>query len=165
MLALATDKQRAFVSALYDEEAPLKGDGLLIYAARKAGYGNKEGTSTNRSLGVIADRVVHDDRVRAAISEYSRNIVRAISPEAVRAVRNLIRDPKAKDHARAVAMVLDCVDPIETTHTVKIEDYQPPTLEMTEKVLQRIEDLMRSAGMLPKPSPILDGEFKVVEHE
>jgi hypothetical protein len=62
-------------------------------------------------------------------------------------------------------MVLDRVDPIETTHTVKIEDYQPPTPEMTEKVLQRIEELMRSAGMLPKPAPILDGEFKVVEHE
>ena len=41
MLALSTDKQRAFVCALYDEEAPIKGEGLLIWAARKAGYGNK----------------------------------------------------------------------------------------------------------------------------
>jgi hypothetical protein len=31
MRALANDNQRAFVIALFDEEAPLKGDGLLIW--------------------------------------------------------------------------------------------------------------------------------------
>jgi hypothetical protein len=110
---------------------------------------------------VIADRLVHDDRVRSAISEYSRNVVRAISPKAVRAVRNLIRDPKAKDHARAVAMVLDRVDPIETTHTVKIEDYRPPTAEMTAAVMARIAELARQAGLPSLPPPV-DAEFKEV---
>ena len=94
----------------------MKGDGLLIYAARKAGYGNKEGTTTNEAFGVIGARLVQDERVHDAIAEYSRNLVRVISPEAVRAVRNLIRNPKAKDHARAVGMILDRIAPVETTH-------------------------------------------------
>ena len=34
MLAL-TAKQQGFVSALYDEAAPVKGDGLLIWAVRR----------------------------------------------------------------------------------------------------------------------------------
>jgi len=46
MLALS-EKRRASVCALYDDEAPLKGDGLLIYAARTAGYGTP--TSSNKT--------------------------------------------------------------------------------------------------------------------
>ena len=78
MRALSNDRRRAFVCALYDEQAPMKGDGLLIYAARKAGYGNKEGTTTNEAFGVIAARLVQDESVHDAIAEYSRNLVRVI---------------------------------------------------------------------------------------
>ena len=58
MLAL-TAKQQGFVSALYDEAAPLKGDGLLIWAVKKAGYD----VNGNKSASAIANRMVHDDKV------------------------------------------------------------------------------------------------------
>lgn len=158
MRALSRERQRLFVVALYDEEAPDKGDGLQIYAARKAGYGNAEGTSTNAALGVIAARLLADDRVQAAIAEYSRGQVRAVSPEAVRAVRNLVRDPKARDHMKAVSAILDRVDPIETKHVVAVEDHRPPTPEAIDAVLKRIDELMRRVG-LPLPPLIIEGEI------
>jgi len=66
----------------------------------------------------------------------------------VRAVKNLIRDKKHKDHARAVAMVLDRIDPVETSHIVNVGDVRPPSIEATQKVLDRIEKLARRAGLI-----------------
>ncbi|HTC04894.1 MAG TPA: hypothetical protein VK749_15935 [Xanthobacteraceae bacterium] len=159
MLALPTDRQRAFVAALYDDDAPRKGDGLLIFAAAAAGYGTP--TSSKKSLSVIANRIVHDDRVQAAIAEFSQRSVRIIPPEAVRALKDLIRDPTHKDHARGIAMVLDRVDPLQTMHTVKVEDNRPPTIEATQKVLDRIDELMQRVGLAPAPK-VVDGECRDV---
>jgi hypothetical protein len=159
-MAALSEKRRAFVVACYDEDAPRKGDGLLLYAAQVAGYGSP--TSSKKSLGVIASRIAHDDRVQAALVEFSHRVMRAIPPEAIRALKDLIRDPKHKDHARGIAMVLDRADPLQTMHTVKVEDNRPPSPEMTEKVLKRIEELMQRVGLAPKPAQIIDGEFEVV---
>lgn len=159
MKALPNDRQRAFVVALFDEEAPIKGDGLFIYAAEKAGYQG----SSNKSLGVMAARLVRDERMQAAIAEYSRTTVRAISPEAIRALKEVIRNPKHRDHMRAIAAVADRVDPPETTTTLKIEDHRPASPEITQRVLDRIEDLMRRAGLVSKPAPMIEGSFQVVE--
>jgi hypothetical protein len=63
MLAL-NDRQRAFVVALYSEEVPPKGEGRLIFAAHRAGYGT--GKSTNSVLSVIASRLVHDAKIQQA---------------------------------------------------------------------------------------------------
>jgi hypothetical protein len=158
MAALANEKQRNFIAALYSEDAPAKGDGLLIFAARQAGYGT--GRSTNKALSVIANRLVHDARVQAALAEYSHGVVRAISPEAVRAVRDLIRSGK-RDKLKAAVAVLDRVVPIETRATLTIEDNRPPSPAAIEKVLARIEELARRAGIAP-PVPVIDGEFSEV---
>ena len=149
--------------ALYDEAAPRKGDGLLIYAANAAGYGTAT-SCDQKSLGVIANRIVHDDRVQAAIVEHSRTVLRAVPPEAIRALKELIRDPKHRDHARAIAMVIDRTDPLQTMHTVKVEDHRPPSPEITQKVLDRIDDLARRAGLLPSPQ-IIDGECSDVTEQ
>jgi hypothetical protein len=163
LLSLPTEKMRRFVEALYSDEAPAKGDGLLIFAAREAGYGNTAGTSTNKALSVIANRLIHDSRVQAAIIEYSHAAVRAISPEAVRAVRDLIRDGEPRVlRLKAAVAVLDRVVPIETRHTVTVEDNRPPSPAAIEKVLARIEELARRAG-IPVAPPTIDGECVVVE--
>jgi hypothetical protein len=162
MQALSDDRRRAFVCALYDEQAPMKGDGLLIYAAKKAGYGNKEGTTTNETFSVIGARLVQDESVHDAIAEYSRSLVRVISPEAVRAVRNLIRNPKAKDHARAVGMILDRIAPLETMHTVKVEDNRPPSREAMERVLARIDELAVRAGVM---LPAIEADYRVINDD
>jgi hypothetical protein len=162
MLALPNDKQRAFVAALFSEEAPRKGDGLLIYAAREAQYGTA--TSSTKSLSVIANRIVHDDRVQAAIAEHSRLVLRTIPPEAILALKDLIRDPKHRDHARAIAMVLDRTDPLQTIATVKIQDERPEAIaQVTEKVLARIEEIARRYNLGAPPATIIDGEFSVIE--
>ena len=145
---------------MFNEDAPRKGDGLLIYAAREAAYGTP--TSSSKSLSVIANRIVHDDRVQAAIAEHSRRVLRTIPPAAILALKDLIRDPKHRDHARAIAMVLDRTDPLQTLHTVKVEDTRPPSVEATQAVLDRIEALMQRAGLLPKSAPVIDGECRDV---
>jgi hypothetical protein len=156
-MAALSEKRRAFVVALYSDDAPAKGDGLLIWAAQQAGYGTP--TSSNKSLGVIANRIVHDDTVQQAIAEFSRGMVRAIAPEAVRAVRELVRDTKHKDHGRAIGQILDRVAPIETTHNVKIEDNRPPSREAMERVLARINELAMRAGVVLPP----EADYKLIE--
>lgn len=159
MLALPTDKQRAFVMALYsdDDDVPPKGEGLYLFAAKAAGFGTE--TSSNKSLSVIASRLLRSPRVRAAIAEYSHTTLRAIPPEAVRALRAVIRDPKHRDHMRAINAIIDRVDPLE--HVVKLTDDRPPSIEATAAVLDRMEQLARRAGLLLPPTTI-DAEFSEV---
>jgi hypothetical protein len=133
-----------------------------LYAARQAGYGTP--TSSSKSLGVIAGRIIHDDDVQDAIKEHAHRVMRAIPPEAIRALKELIRDPKHRDHARAIAMVIDRTDPLQTLTTVRIEDTRPPSIEATQAVLDRIEELMKRAGLAPPPK-VIDGDFQVVERE
>jgi hypothetical protein len=161
-MAALSEKRRAFVVALFDENAPNKGNGLFVFAARLAGYGTP--TSSKQSLGVIAGRIAHDDRVQAAIVEYSHRALRAIPPEAIRALKDLIRDPKHKDHARAIAMVIDRADPLQTVHTVRVEDVRPPSVEVTQAVLDRIEALMQRAGLAP-PAKVIDGNYRDVTEQ
>jgi hypothetical protein len=155
------EKRRALVCALFDDDAPAKGDGLLVYAARKAGYGTP--TSSTKSLGVIAGRIIHDDDVQEAIKEHSQRVMRAIPPEAIRALKNLIADPKHRDHARAIAMVLDRTDPLQTIATVKIQDERPEAIaQVTEKVLARIEEIARRYNLGAPPATIIDSECRDV---
>jgi hypothetical protein len=161
-MAALNDKRRAFVVALYAEAAPRKGDGLLIYAAKTAGYGTA--TSSTKSLSVIANRIVHDERVQAAIVEHSRSVLRAVPPEAIRALKDLIRNPHARDHMRAIAAVIDRTDPLQTLHTVRVEDTRPPSPEITERVLARIDELARRAGLLPAPQ-IIDADCRDVTEQ
>jgi hypothetical protein len=158
-MSALSEKRRAFVIALYSDDAPAKGDGLLIWAAREAGYGTP--TSSNKSLGVIASRIVNDEQVQHAIAEYAKGLIRAISPEAVRSVRELVRNTKHKDHARAIGMILDRVDPPETTHTVKVEGNRPPSREAVERVLARIDELAVRAGVVLPP---IDADYKLIEN-
>jgi hypothetical protein len=157
MAALANDRQRRFVCFLF--EAP-KQNGRLIWAARMAGYGTE--TSNNKTLSVIASRLNLDDRIQVAVQEEALKRRTILAPGALAALERLIDQPKHKDHARGIAMVLDRTDPVQTTHTVRVEDTRAPSIEATEKVLKRIDDLARRAGLVPRQLPVIDGEFQVV---
>jgi phage terminase small subunit len=110
MMALSNDRQRNFVIALVTGEP---GHGCLTRAYLAAGYE----PSNRKNAGKAAHR---DERVIAAIAEEARKTVRVHHPEAVLALLNLIRNPEHKDHARAVAMVLDRVDPVNSHHSVTV---------------------------------------------
>jgi phage terminase small subunit len=113
MMALSNDRQRNFVVALVTGEP---GHGCLTRAYLAAGY-----EPTNRkNAGKAAHELSRDERIIAAIAEESRKTVRVHHPEAAMALLNLIRNPEHKDHARAVAMVLDRVDPVNSHHSVTV---------------------------------------------
>jgi phage terminase small subunit len=155
MAALPTDRQRRFVDGLFD--AP-KAKGRLIWAARVAGYGTA--TSSNKSLSVIASRLAADEHVREAIAEESHRRLRILAPSALAALSRLVDAPTHKDHGRALAMILDRTDPVETTHNVKVERVAPPSIAATEKVLTRIAELANSAGIPAQlMPPVIDAEI------
>lgn len=157
MLALANDRQRQFVIAAIEYPKKI---GRWLHAARAAGYGTAK--STNKSLAAIGARLAADDRVAAALVEESRKRLRALAPSAVAALDRMIEDPKHKDHARAVAAVLDRSDPLTTTHRVEVEHQHRMEPWQVAEVRERIAELARRAGVLPAP---IDAEFSVVEPE
>ena len=115
MKALPNDRWRAFVRALV---ADTKGFGAVTRAARTAGFGRAN--TKPSSLSKQAHDLSRDERVIAAIAEESRKVIRVGHPEAVTALFNLVRDPEHRDHARAVAMVIDRCDPAITKHMVDV---------------------------------------------
>jgi phage terminase small subunit len=153
MLALPTDRHRAFVRALYQVKP---GHGSGVKAAKLAGWGST--TSSPASLATIASRLAHDERVLAAIREEDEKRIRSSAPRAISALSALVENPKHKDHARGIAMVLDRVHPAQTQHTVKVEHSATPDFKETAQVLARITELAAKFSVrLPSPS-IIDGE-------
>ena len=64
MKALASDRHRAFVLALYQIKP---GYGAHVRAAKLAGFGTT--TSSAKSWSVIASRLAHDEKILPAIRE------------------------------------------------------------------------------------------------
>lgn len=155
MQALANDRQRGFVCALFD--APQK-IGRLMWAARTAGYGRE----SRKGLSVIAARLAGNEKIQAAIAEESRRRLRSLAPAAVVGLDKLINDPSHKDHARALAMILDRADPVETSHNVHVTDDRTPPRALAE-VMARIDELTRhlAAPTLPAPKVIEGEAFEV----
>jgi phage terminase small subunit len=111
-----TELQRAFVRSLVTQRP---GYGALTRAARAAGY-CKDAKGNPANLCKHAHDLSRNERVIAAIAEESKKVTRIAHPEAVAALLNLIRDPSHKDHARAVAMLLDRADPAESRQSVEV---------------------------------------------
>jgi hypothetical protein len=118
MKALASDRHRAFVLALY--EVPL-GYGAQVKAAKRAGFGTS--TSSIQSMASIASRLAHDEKIQAAIREEDEKRIRASAPRAIRALSRLVENPNHKDHARGIGMVLDRVHPTEQRHVVDVHHH------------------------------------------
>lgn len=111
------ERQRAFVRFFLMERP---GYGAAVAAYRKAGYGK---TSKPTTQSKDAYHLLRTEKVIAAISEEARKVLRGIGhAEAVSALLNMIRNPKHRDHARAVDMILRRADPeiskIDVTHRV-----------------------------------------------
>jgi hypothetical protein len=142
MKNLPNDEWRAFAEH-YVTEKP--GHGALAAAARKAGFG-KNSTPTN--VAKIAWRMSRDERMIAAIAELSRAIIRVGAPQAANAVMALIRDPKHKDHARAIEIVLSRSDPAESRHKMEVIH---KTVDPDQEALEEL----RALRQLGTPRPTL----------
>jgi hypothetical protein len=121
MRALPNDQWRNYV---YHYVTHPPGYGAQVRAARLAGFKGR----TPSLMAKIANCIAHDPRMIEAIREESAKVIRAGAPEAVNALYGMIRNPEHKDHARAVAMVLDRVDPqvshqsVQVTHQIVDDD-------------------------------------------
>jgi alpha-beta hydrolase superfamily lysophospholipase len=159
MLALPTPRHRAFVRAMYQVKP---GHGAAVRAAKLAGFGTPE--STPQSMATIASRLTHDERIQEAFAEQDQLFIRASAPRAISALSRLIENPKAKDHARGIAMILDRTMPLETVHNVKVEHDVTPNAKETAQILERIAELSAKFSVrLPAPlsriaGPVIDGE-------
>jgi hypothetical protein len=152
MAALPSDRHRAFVLALFEVKP---GYGANVAAAKLAGFGKP--TSTAKTMSVIACRPGHDPRILDAMHETGLKIIRNSAPGAIRALNKMIANPRHKDHARAVAAVLDRHYPIESVHRVEV-DHRYNVEVPTAEVLARIAELARAAGLDPTAlPPTIDG--------
>jgi hypothetical protein len=154
MQALPSERHRAFVRALYQVKP---GHGAAVKAAKLAGFGTP--TSSAQSMATISSRLSHDERVLEAIAEEDSKRIRGVAPRAISALERLVENPKHKDHARGIAMVLDRVHPVETTHHVKVEHDATPNFKETAQVLERIAQLAAKFSVRLPAAPIIDGEI------
>lgn len=152
MRLLPTAKMRRFVEAVFEVPA---GRHATITAAKMAGYGSPQ--SSNSSLSVMACRLLADDRIQAALLEYSRVRLRALAPIALVALENLLRDRKHPGHPRAVMGLLDKLAPSEFTQTVQVNHNHQHRVIATAEVLERIRQLAVRAGLDPA------GHARVIE--
>jgi phage terminase small subunit len=116
-MAALSPRQRAYVLALMVEKP---GHGALTAAARAAGYGNREGTTTPKTMAVIAQRLQNNDKVIAAIAEMTKKIIRSEALASIETVREIRDDPLHKDRLKAAMVFVDRVDPVETRHNVEV---------------------------------------------
>ena len=114
MRALPNERWRNFVRYYVADTK----HGAITRAARKAGWGRPN--TKPSSLSKQAHDLSRDERVIAAVAEESRRMLRVGHPEAVNALYKLVRDPKHRDHARAIAMVIERCDPVVTRHSVDV---------------------------------------------
>jgi hypothetical protein len=112
-------------------------------------------------MASIAHRLTHDERVIEAIREYSEGMLRFSSPAAIQALQKLVADPKHKDHARGIAMVLDRNHPVETIQTLK--HHVTPEFRDTAEVMRRIAELAAKFNVLPAPV-VIDAHANEVGH-
>ena len=150
MLALPTDRHRAFVRGMYQVRP---GHGAAVRAAKLAGFGTPQ--STAQTMATIASRLTHDERIQAAFFEQDQLYIRASAPRAIGALSRLIENPNAKDHVRGIAMVLDRTMPVETI--VKMQHDATPALRATAEVLERIAAIALRVGIdVSRMPPMID---------
>ncbi len=102
------------VLALFDTQ------GDQTKALRIAGYEGKP-----ESLRVMASRIFHDDRVRAAVKEECAKRIDLSEPELLAVTRSILTDigEKAADRLRAVGMIWDRANPVITKHKIEVEHH------------------------------------------
>jgi len=125
------ERQRSFVEH-YLRLAPARG--AQTDAARRAGYRG----STKLNMARIASHLMRDPKIVAAIAEEAKKIIRGGSADAAKALMALVQDPKHRDHARAIDMVLARTDPEVSIHDVKVSH---TVVDLDEEGLEELRAL------------------------
>jgi hypothetical protein len=133
-------KRRAFVVYV------MGGKGFAE-AARLAGYGHP--TSNSNTMARIGYRVSHYQDVIDALIEESRKEVRAVLPQAVTAIREIVNDRFHRDRAKVALNMLERVDPTVTKVSVDHQHhFDPITITLDEIVRLQAAHASKEAIML-----------------
>jgi hypothetical protein len=90
-------------------------------AAKLAGFGNVEGTTTPENMKTIARNIFHDDRMLRALKELGeKHLVNGI-PDAIGVIDEIMADVKHKDRLKAAQVRLDRAYPLVSSHHVTVE--------------------------------------------
>lgn len=161
-LADLSKRERTFISAYL---TGLSG----AQAARTAGYGRPDGTSTPDTLSRIGRRLLTYERIQRALLVMARAEIKGIVPQAIQATKEIIADKHHKDRARVSLAILERADPtvqrIEGSimHTHKV-DYrqealaQLKTLKQLGVSRQHLEELFGFSGL-----PMLERQLEQQE--
>jgi hypothetical protein len=107
-------RERNFVVALVTGKP---GYGAQVRAYRASGLRCVKPSTQSKE----ASKLVHKPKIIAAIAEEAKKIIRGVGyAEATAAVLNMVRDPSHREHGRAVAAILDRVDPTVTKQSIDV---------------------------------------------
>jgi hypothetical protein len=113
------------------------GHGAAVRAYRAAGLG-KGSTTLNQARE--AYKLLHDERVIAAILEEGKKTLRAAVPEATHAALDILRDKKHKDRAKVALNFIERADPTVTRHDLHVVR---KVIDPDEEALEELQALRR----------------------
>jgi phage terminase small subunit len=120
MSALPT-KERAFVIALFDPTGCSRAE-----AAKRAGFGNANGSSTAETLAKIGYRLANRPRVQQAIAEMVPAMAVALGPQAIRAISDTLLNSSHPQRLKAGLAIVERISPtvqrIDAHHTHEVVD-------------------------------------------
>ena len=155
MMQALTVRQRAFVLSYLNEPMKPSRHHLL-----RAGFSDGCGTA-------YASKMMHDDRVLAAIHEQSQRQLSAIQLTAVAAVAALALNPGHKDHLKACLAIMDRTGHhAKSEHAVTIDDRRPQTRqELVQAVIQVAKEAGLDNDAIKKLTggDVVDADFTEVE--
>jgi hypothetical protein len=114
MRALPNDRWRAAAVARYMVKPGRGPGGGNTGAARAAGFGNAEGTTTPSSMKATAYKVFHDPRMLEALHELGEQYLKQGVPDAIAVVYEIMGDKRHKDRLKAAQIFIDRAHPVQT---------------------------------------------------
>lgn len=147
--ALRSDKEREFVMRFIDTN-----NGAA--AARHAGYGNPDGSSSPETMARIAYRLLHTDRIIEAIRALLKRDIRTLGPAAHKAMKQILETPYHKDQARVAIAIADRLDP--PVQKIEGEFKHTHTLDHEAEALNQLRSL-KALGVAREKLAEVFGQF------
>ena len=158
-MAALPAKEREFVLALFDPAGCSRAE-----AAKRAGYGNADGTSTPETMAKIGYRLARSPRVQFAIAELVPSMATALGPQAIRAISDTLTNSTHPQRLKAGLAIVERISPtvqrIDANVRHEIVDHRQDAFEQIKALLAMKtprEEIERSYGY----TALLDTEAKL----
>lgn len=155
-MRILNPKQRAFVTAIIST-----GGRDAAAAARASGYS----PDNPNAAKVTAHRLMHDERILAAIRECADRKVKGVAVRAIETMIEIMDDPTHKDRFAAAKEVANragllVVEKVEHVHRTEDEEEKVARIvRYAQQLGLDPRELLGSAGV------VVDAEFKVIAQE